>query len=450
MVKKLKVGKSIFSISTVFALILLGCCVSAADIEWVTADRIGNPNADITLRLWITPDQSISSPIKAVSSHWEETYKSWAIKHPNVKLEVTIMPVSGDIAPQMMKAIRALEVGKGPDILLIDPFTRSMFFGTEILHPLDDYLTENEKNDFFPFIKDMLTYEGHFLLLPTDADCRALYYRKDLVPEPPRTWDELIEVASRIAKEKNISGFLYNGGRWEGTTVDALGYFWAQGGKLVDEKGNFVFLEGENKKYLLNILKFFRRTVESGASPKWVSTINDYSQFNAQAVAGNVAMFIGGNWQYAQLQEMLPPEEFEKWDVAEYPQPEADMYGTSASGWCVGITTHEPEKVNIAFNFLWDNYVSFEGVGNRCIVSGHLAPRKSVYEKYYHFRADRWMNKFGKILEHAGAQPGFKGYPEFSEQFQIAVGKVLTGATSPEAALETLIENMKAYKAEEK
>ena len=31
-----------------------------------------------------------------------------------------------------------------------------------------------------------------------------------------------------------VDGYLFNGGRWEGTTFDNLAHFWSQGGELVD------------------------------------------------------------------------------------------------------------------------------------------------------------------------------------------------------------------------
>lgn len=446
---RLKMKHWVFmAVTTVVVLVFSSISVADTDVDWVTKDRIGNPDAEITLTFWAMPSITILTPYETQRKNLEERYLSWAKKNPNVKINVMVMPTGGAIAPQMTKAIQALKVGKGPDILSIDPFCRGMFYGKGVLQPMEEYLTEKEMDDFYPFLREMLTYKGHFLTLPTDADLRAFYYRKDLMEEPPRTWDELIEKASRIAKEKKIAGFLYNGGRWEGTTCDALGYFWAQGGKLVDEDGGLVFNEGNNRESLLNILEFFGRTVESGASPPWVGTIKEYDVFNAQAKAGQVAMFVGGNWQYAQLQEILPPEEFEKWVIAEIPQLEAHMYGTTASGWTIGITTDDPIKKRIAFDFIWENLVSLEGGGLYCEAGGYLAPRKSIYEKLYHFRTDESLLKFGDLLENAGAQPGFNLYPVFSEQFQIAVGKVLTGVATPETALDEVWQNVKAYEEE--
>ena len=63
---------------------------------------------------------------------------------------------------------------------------------------------------------------GHVYGMWHGTDCRVLFYRKDLVPAPPRTWDELLDTASRVARETQIAGYLYNAGRWEATVFDHL------------------------------------------------------------------------------------------------------------------------------------------------------------------------------------------------------------------------------------
>ena len=143
-----------------------------------------------------------------------------------------------------------------------------------------------------------------------NTDCRALYYRKDLIDKyndgkPPETWDELIKVGKSIKKQENMSGYMYNGGKWEGTTFDNLAMFWAQGGDLVNDQGKPVLGEGKNKEALLNVFKFFKRTVDSGVTPKRVANINDYGILTQGcSQRRETAMFLGGNWQILLLSRM--------------------------------------------------------------------------------------------------------------------------------------------------
>ncbi len=124
------------------------------------------------------------------------------------------------------------------------------------VQPLDPYWPAEERADFLPFTIDTLTdAQGHVYGLWHGTDCRVLYYRTDLVPEPPRTWDELLAIASRISRERGIAGYLYNAGRWEAAVFDHLPMFWAQGGELVDAAGEPVFGLPPHRERMVRVMR---------------------------------------------------------------------------------------------------------------------------------------------------------------------------------------------------
>ena len=59
-----------------------------------------------------------------------------------------------------------------------------------------------------------------------------LYYRKDLVPTPPKTWDEMMGDCS-IAKKNNIGCYAGQFAKYEGLTVNASEAINTAGGKIV-------------------------------------------------------------------------------------------------------------------------------------------------------------------------------------------------------------------------
>jgi len=422
--------------------IILTSGIAGAEHPWVTKDRLGNPDAKVTLSWWVIAPHYHQSAYESRNITWSKLYSSWVTKHPNVKINITPIP-GAQIHEMMMKLLQMAATGRAPDIAEVDSFFVPRFVLAGTLEPLNEFLTEEEINDFFEFTRNVVTdKEGNVRALWWDTDLRALYYRKDLVPTPPRTWDELITVASKISKERGIAGYLYNGGRWEATVFDNIAMFWAQGGRLVDETGKPVFNEGENREYMLDLLRFLKRTVDSGASPQRVANIKQYDDMNAEAKAGTVAMFLGGNWQIRQLKEILPPEEFEKWDVALIPQKRADIASTGTGGWTFGIFTKDPVKKREAFKFLWDCYASRDAMAQACKAGGYLPTRMSVYKDFYFFRADPWNQKWAEMLKYGRARPGFPIYPTISEQLQIAIGEVLTGMKSPEKALDDAWKNV--------
>ena len=226
----------------------------------------------------------------------------------------------------------AAAAGRLPDVASIDSYWLPLFAND--VQPLEPYWPAEDRADFLPFtIQTLSDPAGHVLGLWHETDCRVLFYRKDLVPVPPRTWDELLDTASRVAREQKMSGYLYNAGRWEATVFDHLAMFWAQGGELVDRDGRPIFGEEPNRRAMLRVLGFLRDTIQRGASPRSVLGHTDYQQLTGAAVAGDAAMFLGGNWQLKDLQTGLSPAEFAKWDIAPIPQADANTRSTGTGGW---------------------------------------------------------------------------------------------------------------------
>jgi multiple sugar transport system substrate-binding protein len=269
------------------------------------------------------------------------------------------------------------------------------------------------------------------------TDGRILYRRTDLVPEAPRTWDELILAAKEAeGKDSKVDGYLFNGGRWEGTTFDNLAHFWSQGGELVDEQGKPIFGEEPHRTYMLNEMNFLKETVESGASPQRVATIKDYAEFEAAAQAQQVAMFQGGDFQYPTLKETLPPEEFKKWEVSLLPTRSAgDTPSSGSGGWTIGSFSDDPKKVEMCMKFTKDVFI-----GGMNEVTGQLPTNPKYFDTINRFDEPIY-DDFRVMLEHGKARPGVPVYPTMSEEIQVAIGTVLTEEATPEEALD------RAYKA---
>lgn len=210
-----------------------------------------------------------------------------------------------------------------------------------------------------------------------------------------------------------MEGVLFNGGRWEGTTFDWLANYWALGGKLVDDSGKPVFGEGENKEKFLKALNYFKDLVDSGAAPKRVSTIANYDDMNAAAAAATTALFIGGNWQYAQLKATLDEDEFNNWTFSPIPGPSADERSTGTGGWTIASFSKDKDKIEMCANLAREVYM-----GPANALQQQLPTRKSLFDKYEVFSTE--ANKtFAAALVDGQARPGVPIYPEISNQIQI-------------------------------
>ncbi len=431
---KRRIMRSIsFALVLAVVLTVVGC---GGGSELLTLDRIGKEDAAKTMTVQLNNTYTHQAPTQSWADGFEKLFTKFAKEHPDWKLDLKIIP--GDQTTQeQARLLEAARVGRAPDCANVDSFVVPQFIQQGALKPVDKYFTKEEIDGLYPFVRDVVIGDdGKMYAYWWSTDLRLLYRRTDLVPEAPKTTDELIE-AAKAAKEKdpNVDGYLFNGGRWEGTTFDNLAYFWSQGGELVDDKGNPIFAEGKNREYMLNVLKFLKEAVDSGASPKRVATIQNYDEFLAAAQDGTVAMFLGGDFQYPALKEGLPPEEFKKWEVTADPviptTNAGDEPATGTGGWTMGAFSDDPEKVEMCMEFTKDVYI---GEGNQ--VTGQLPTNPELFDKYDKF-GDPIYDTFREGLKYGQARPGFAVYPKISSQLQVAAGTVLTGEATPEQALDT-------------
>ena len=406
--------------------------------ELATKDRIGLADAPKTLTVRLTND-SPNNADPAIAQGYQKLFVDFIKKHPDWKLQMQFM--SADIGTEQAKMLEQAKAGNAPDCAAVDSFVLSQFMVNHVLADFTPYFSKDEVADLFPFIRNGITDKDQTIRAWWwDTDLRVLYRNKSIVPDAPQTWDDLKKAGIASVKE-GMEGILFNAGRYEGSTFDWLANYWALGGKLVDDSGKPVFGEGENKEKFLKALTYYKDLVDSGAAPKRVTTIGNYDDLNAAAAAGTTALFIGGNWQLAQLKATLDPDEFANWTFSPIPGPTADQRSTGTGGWTIASFSKDKDKVEMCANLARDIYM---GPGNA--LQQQLPTRKSLFDKYEVFATE--ANKtFAEALANGQARPGAPIYPEISNQIQIMMGDVLSGTKQPEEALNAAFKaTMEAYK----
>lgn len=409
--------------------------------ELVTKDRIGQQGASQTLTHWLLPTASHTQEDNPEHGKvYKKFFETWAENHPDTAIKLQYQT---NLEQMKTKLLQQAAKGNAPSMAQTDSFWVPNF--TDHLQPVTDAI--DNPDDWYPFVKNVVVQDGEWLAVWKNTDCRALYYRQDMMDKhndgnPPETWDELVEVGTKIAENEGMNGYMYNGGKWEATTFDNLAMFWAQGGTLVDDQGKPVLDKPKNKEALLNVFSFFKRTIDSGVTPKRVANINDYALLRKAALNGETAMFLGGNWQMASIKQQVESEEdWKNWKVAKIPQMEADTSATGTGGWTVGIFEQDENLRKPALDYA-DMFTDKANMGEFCKKGGYLPTRKSVFEEVSYFSDDPYMQVFKKLLEDGRARPGVPIYLTISSEWQTAAGKVITGQASPKQAVNTMIGNV--------
>ncbi|WP_297507630.1 extracellular solute-binding protein [Thermococcus sp.] len=116
---------------------------------------------------------------------------------PNVQI---VFEQKSDLESALKAAIPA---GKGPDLFIWAHDWIGKFAEAGLLEPIDDSITPDVLNQFAPVAREAMEYKGHYYAMPFAAETVALIYNKDMVPNPPKTFDEMKQIMQKYYDPNN-------------------------------------------------------------------------------------------------------------------------------------------------------------------------------------------------------------------------------------------------------
>ncbi|MCS6847785.1 MAG: extracellular solute-binding protein [Anaerolineae bacterium] len=178
---------------------------------------------------------------------WEYLNEQFKRDHPEVEFEL----IAPGYDQMRTKIVSTLAAGADLDVYSLDIVWVGEFANAGFALPLDDTLTQQEKDGFLPGLIEGLSSNGKLMAMPGGAWFKNLFFNTDIVEQlgldaPPRTYEELITVGKQ-AQADGVVKFPMGWG-WaqaEGLICDwtmihhAFGGKWFEGGAWVvnDEPG---------------------------------------------------------------------------------------------------------------------------------------------------------------------------------------------------------------------
>lgn len=415
-----------------------GCAEDdGADDVPVTHERVGN--GDVEFDHWTSafysPDEDESLQ-PATASAMRTRFEEWAEENPEYRANLVYQ---ADLDRWKSQLVTRANSGDAPPSSTLDsvwvPDNR------EFLQPLNEHV--DDVDDFFPFVRETAMADGDLLAAWFYTGVRCLYYRTDLIAEygdgePPRTWDDVLEVGGLIAEEEDMAGFTM-----QVSALDALPFFWGQGGELVDEDGTPILGDEDNRDALQSTFEFLDRLVTQGVTPQRVGTLDDPAQLGEEAANGQSAMFIGSNSRY-QISVEPNDDDPDRWDVAEIPMREPDQFATGVGGWTEGVYAEDGAVAEAAKSFA-AKAVEPETMGRYCEAGSQLPTRESLFDDDDLYSDDtfKFQDTFRDILQNGIARPSAPIYSQaIEEEWVTAMERVFTQASTPEDAVETMLGNI--------
>jgi multiple sugar transport system substrate-binding protein len=162
--------------------------------------------------------------------------------------------------------------------------------------PLKQQVTEK----VFPNVIETASFEGKLYAAPFNTNTQLLWYRKDLVPKPPRTWDEMIDQAEKLGRD-NSGTIQVQANRYEGFMVWANALIESAGTPILSGPEAVDLKQGPTEK----ALEVMGRLANSSAAPPSLST-SDEDSSRLAFEAGESAFMTNYTFAYASAQAEAP------------------------------------------------------------------------------------------------------------------------------------------------
>ena len=115
------------------------------------------------------------------------------------------------------------------------------------------------KGRLAPAVKSA-TYQDKLYAAPFNSNAVMLWYRQDLTPEPPTTWDDMISQAAELRQAGKANQILGQGQRYEGFVVWFNSLLESAGGHVLNADGTKVSLEDGPTRKALTVMRDMARS----------------------------------------------------------------------------------------------------------------------------------------------------------------------------------------------
>jgi multiple sugar transport system substrate-binding protein len=152
---------------------------------------------------------------------------------------------SGQVLP---KTVAALEAGIPPDITRAGSGLASLYRSQGHMLEVTDVVEKMQKvpGGLFEVSLNTSMYKGKAYSVPQSVSPWPLVTRMDLLEaakvDPPKTWDEFIEVCKKLQKPPKLTGYGICLGLQNDTDNNVMNMIWGYGGKLVEADDKTIAL----------------------------------------------------------------------------------------------------------------------------------------------------------------------------------------------------------------
>jgi multiple sugar transport system substrate-binding protein len=410
--------KFLVNLLTVFLMIgLISGCASNEQTNSNAEKKDGEP----TTITWAV----FKDPTPAVDKLVEEFEK----KNPDIKVNLQILPAGSDkIHTALVTSLGAQD--DSIDIVSLDIIWPAEFASAEWIVPLDKYFAKESQEGFLKGPMEGVTYKDKVFAAPWYTDAGVLFYRSDIVQTPPKTWDELLQMAKDgSGKNGAENGFVFQGKQFEGLVTNYLEFLWSNGGQVLD--GDKVVL---NSPEAVEALQFMVDLVQKEkVAPKGVTTYE--TEDSRRLFTEGKSVFVR-NWPYVWAKSTEAESKVSgKVGIAPMPKgPNGESGAASLGGWNLSISKFSKNQ-DAAWKFI-EFAISEEGQRINAVDGGRIPTLEKLFKDEQVLAQNPHFEDFYPVFLQAKPRPVSPQYPAISEKIQIHVHNALNGEETAEEAIE--------------
>lgn len=360
-------------------------------------------------------------------------------KHPHIDVQSKEMPSNTGISHDQY--VTMFSGGSDEiDVFDMDVIWPAEFAQAGYLEPLNRYI-ERDGIDLDKYSSGAVQagmYNGQQWAMPRYQDQGLLYYRKDLIDQPPETWDQMIQLAEEHQGEAGTRfGYVFQGKQYEGLVCNFIEFIGAYGGKILDDQGR-VTIQSEDT---VQGLKKMTQIAKSDIVPGNLASI---TEVETDAIFGEGQTVFDRQWpgHYAYVSNEQKSEVNDRVGVTSLPKGDEGR-AAALGGWMAGISKNSNQK-----KAAWE-FVKFltgpEGQKISAVYGGYAPTYMPLYEDKDVKKANPLFanEDYVQSVKTAIPRPVSPEYPKISDIIQVEVSKTLTGEQTPERAVQKMDQKLK-------
>lgn len=277
------------------------------------------------------------------------------------------------------------------------------------------------KEDFLPKDWKGGLYQNNLYRIPFRSDVSVIYYRKDLLKElkverPPKTFEELKEIANEWYTRKSFPSYLWQGNEYEGLVTVFVEVLEGYGGFWINENLDV----GLEENAALTAVKFLHDTIKNKISPSDVTYFRE-KDTTSEFEKGK-AVFLR-SWVYWPETDETGSKIQNKLDFVPMVNDKKHKGGSCQGGWGFGIAkkSNNKEEAWTAIKFL----TSVSTQKKYALKNGYMPSRRSLLNDLQLVKRYSYYPRLLEISGNSILRPQLTNYSDVSKILQEHLSSIL-------------------------